>query len=155
MPAFCQQCGAKLPGDSRFCHGCGAALSVAQGTPDTKPLPTVLASTQSTLYPWNYIDSGRVHRSSSIGAAVHYLFCAVILVVIFVVFLVFVPWFIGMVVFGVVLVLFEKGRRRYGVRSGACPHCGEMVSISSHFLAINCPICTKRIFVSGEELRPV
>jgi predicted RNA-binding Zn-ribbon protein involved in translation (DUF1610 family) len=79
----------------------------------------------------------------------------VFLVVIGVLFLVFVPWFIGVVVFGVVLLGFEKGRRRYGVRYGACPHCTEMVSISSHLVAINCPICTKRIFVRGQEFRAV
>jgi DNA-directed RNA polymerase subunit RPC12/RpoP len=79
----------------------------------------------------------------------------VFLAVVGILLLVFVPWFIDMVVFAVVLILFEKGRRRYGVRYGACPHCAEMISISSHLIAINCPICTKRIFVKGQEFRAV
>jgi len=155
MAAFCQQCSVNLPWDSQFCHKCGAAIAAVPGQPDAPPLPRASTSTQSAFHPWNYIESGRVYRSSSIGDAVHYLCWAVGLAVAGVLLLLFVPWFICMVVFAVVLFLFDKGRRRYGVRYGACPHCAEMVSISSHLIAINCPICTKRIFVRSQEFRAV
>ncbi len=128
---------------------------ITQTKPDTPPLTPAFASTKSTFYSWNYIESGRVHRSSSVGAVFHYLLWAAGLFVIGSVAPLFIPWFIGLPLFCLVLIIFAKGRRRYGTRYGACPHCTEMVSISSHLIAINCPICTKRIFVSGEEFRAV
>lgn len=155
MAIFCQQCGVNLPGESQFCHKCGAAISMVSGQSDAPPPPRASTSTQSIFHPWNYIESGRVHRSSSIGAAVHDLCWVVGLAVAGILLLLFVPWFISLVVFAVVLLLFDKGRRKYGVRYGACPHCAEMVSISSHLIAINCPICTKRIYVKGQEFRAV
>ncbi len=155
MAAFCGQCGVNLPRESQFCHKCGAAISLVSEQPDASPPPRASTSTQSTFHPWNYIESGRVYRSSLIGAAIHYLCWAVGLAIAGVLLLHFVSWFICMVVFGVVLFLFDQGRRRYGVRYGACPHCAEMVSIPSHLIAINCPICTKRIFVRGQEFRAV
>lgn len=47
MTAFCHHCGVKLPGDSRFCLECGAAISVedplsgVQGAAPSAPVPTV------------------------------------------------------------------------------------------------------------------
>lgn len=154
MAAFCHHCGAKLPGDSRFCAQCGMAVFAILGAGDAPPLPPISSSTQSTVYPWNYIESGRVRRSGPLGAAIHYLCWLAVLAVVGSVLFMF-SWVGFVVFFAVLLFLFNKNGRRYGVRYGACPHCREMVSISSHLVAINCPICTKRIFVRGQEFRAV
>ena len=114
-----------------------------------------------TFHRWVTVSNGRAIQSNAMAAGLSWLL-SVVGTMVFAGFV-----FVWMMSFGLIIaiaVLFVAlglGRAmftRYGAWNGECPHCLQEIWISGgrHAqIAIDCPICTKRVFLKDGRFRAV
>ena len=97
-----------------------------------------------------YIQNGKVKTSDPILGFIGLVLKIIMYFIIFVILCVLHPLF-AFVFLGGVTVWGWATRRRFGVFGDECPHCHNEIAISRHNPAVNCPICTKRVFVKNGQ----
>lgn len=116
----------------------------------------------ATFHPLGYVKNGRWYFANiaavSAGRIFWFICNGAFAVAAGVTLGIYLNWIIGLFAFAFIVGINWKIRRRYGLWRGDCPYCAQSIGIahgSGGVHAFDCPVCTRRLFLTGGEFRAV
>ncbi len=143
----CPECGRDISDQAVSCPGCGYVLQKSEPVPQSQPQPQWPTARKTLL---------SEKQTSPVLGVLSFLFG---LACFFPVFLLFITG-VGIVV-AIPLFILSCAAIHYGIKSisgvqdGACPYCGNNVTVPANASTFTCPHCHKISTRSGDALKTI
>ncbi len=143
----CPECGRDISDQAVSCPGCGYVLKKSEPVPQSQPQPQWSTARKTQL---------SEKRTSPVLGVFSILFG---LACLFLCFLLFITG-IGIIV-AIPLLILSGAAIHYGsksisgVQDGACPYCGNDVTVPASAASFTCPHCHKISTRSGDALKTI